>query len=119
MEYQVIFHYEGIPEALGDLCASIYVTMRNRACEISSEMLGKINEEWDKTGKPAAFGRYAEDVNPEYIQFIRDRMQPVIDKTVNKESGILRIVINDVGDFDGEIIGMKNSKIYVTLKPID
>ena len=49
----------------------IFMENYNPFTEVFNKEISKINEAWDETGKDASFGEYVEDINPEYIEFIR------------------------------------------------
>lgn len=114
MKFNVEVHYEGVPKfAIHPMLDSLYIEARNEAAVVFNEHISTVNDEWDETGKPASFGRHLEDVNPEYIAFIRERIQPEIDKVIDGSS--IGIRIGDTGDLEGYIRDFPKSKIYATL----
>lgn len=117
MKVGVTFHYENVPDILKGLVKSVFMATREVAARIFNARIGSINDEWDKTGKPASFGKYIEDVNPEYVEFIRERCQPAFDEALGPDP-IVRIIFDEYGDLCGTLPRFEGSKIWITLQPI-
>lgn len=114
--YKAIFHYKNIPEYMQKEVTKMFMKHRNEVVKIFSDHIDKINEKWTLTGKPWAFGDYVEDINPEYVDFIRSELKPYLD-AFNKKM-ILKYCIGDVGDIEGYLPWLKGSNIYITLKEV-
>lgn len=109
--YTVMYHFENVPEWMKPI-------IENEAARAVNGMYSEINSEWDKTGKPASFGDYFEDINPEYAAFINSRIQPILDKKVNKNL-IFRMVSGPYGDIEMTIRGLKKSRVWIDLKEVE
>ena len=90
--------------------------MKNRhvVVEIFNKYIDKVNKEWDLTGEPAALGEYIEDINPKYVKFVQNRIQPFID--VANKHFICKYKIDEYGDLVGYLPFIKNSKLIISLK---
>lgn len=116
--YRAEFHCENIPKFLEKKMTDLFVKNRSKAVAIFNRNIGAVNDAWDQVGEPAAFGNYAEDINPNYVQFIIDAIQPSIDE-LNKTLNVFNYYkINEVGDIVGYSPILKDSKIWVTLRPM-
>lgn len=117
--YRAKFSYDRVPVLIQRYAAYRFMKLRRLAVEPYNALISKVNGEWDKTGKPYAFGDYVEDINPEYVCFVQDHIQHVIDKDVNRESGLVKVFIDQYGDLCGRIDCIKGSKITLSLEPIN
>ena len=91
-----------ITEELKDRLTRIFMNNYNPFTEVFNKEIGKINEEWDETGKEASFGEYVEDFNPEYIEFIRANEKirsgfRYLNRQLNKELCPIFYFIDDDG----------------------
>lgn len=115
--YQVCPQFENIPSFMQGVMWNAFVDHRNEVVEVINELIDEVNKQWDLTGKPAAFGDYVEDVNPEYVEFMRTKIQPRID-VLNKSFKLCKYCIDDIGDIVEYIPWIPKSKIYFTLKGV-
>lgn len=98
----------------------VYLEHRSEICNIFNNKMPSINEEWDKTGKPCSFGKYIEDMNPEYSKFIKDRIVPEINefnKSLNNYP--IEYYLDDYCDIRGRIKKWPNITIGIWLKKKD
>lgn len=116
--FKVFYHFERVPRFMRDRMKKEYMKNRSEVVEIFNEHIDRVNEEWKSTGKPAAFGEYIEDINPEYSKFIFDRIQPYIN-VANELFPYCKYKIDKFGDIVGYIPFIKKSKIWITLKEIE
>lgn len=118
MMYKAYFHYENIPVQLQEAAKRAFLKARNVCASIFNEHIWEVNEKWDLTGKPAAFGRYLEDVNPEYVTMISGYFQPLFDAALAQPtSAPVRITFDKYGDMIGYVPEIAGSKIWVELEP--
>lgn len=106
-KYGVKFYHENIPEMMEELVDTLYAEFRNRAAKVFNAHISAVNEAWDKTGKSAGYN------NPEYMAFIRERIQPEIDKVVDIDG--IEIILGDHCDLEGHFTGIPGSKVYIRL----
>lgn len=116
--YTVMYHFENVPNCMIPIIKRIFVGRRNEAARAVRGMYSGINSEWDKTGKPTSFGPYLQDINPEYAAFINSRIQPILDKKVNKNR-LFRMVSSVYGDIEMTIRGLKKSRVWIDLKEVE
>lgn len=118
--YGINFHFESVPKMLQEKLSGIFMKYRNEVVEIFNRYIDKVNRDFDKTGKPCALGDFAEDLNPEYVEFINDRIQPHIDDFNDRYpfKYFMRFKLDECGDIVGYIPGIKDSKIWITLKEV-
>lgn len=83
-DYEVAKRLGLFDDGLEGRLTTIFMDHYNDAVDIFNSKIGDINEAWDKTGKEASFGDYAEDVNPEYVDFIRERIKDDLDELNNR-----------------------------------
>ncbi len=115
--YRIHPHFENIPSFMQNIMWNAYLKHREEAVNIYNELIDEVNKQWNLTGEPAAFGDYAEDVNPKYIKLLRDKIQPRIN-VLNKHLLLCKYCIDDIGDIVGYIPWICNSKIYLTLEHV-
>ncbi len=115
---KVTYHFENIPSFMQKVMETEFMKHRSEVVKVFNNRICEVNRKWDLTGKPAAFGDYAEDINPEYVLFIRKEIQPAID-VLNKHFPICKYCIDDVGDLVGYLPWVRKSKIYITLEKIE
>ena len=106
-KYKVEFCHENIPEMMEELVDTLYAEFRNRAAKVFNAHISAVNEAWSKTGKSAGYN------NPEYMAFIRDRIQPKIDEVVDIDG--LEINLGENCDLEGHFTDIPGSKVYVRL----
>lgn len=115
----VNYHYENVPMWIRPIIkGGIFMDRRHLAVKAIDGLYEKINKEWDKTGKPTSFGSYLEDINPEYEAFINEHVQPVLDEKLNR-GRVFRMISGKYGDLEMTIFGLKNSRIWIDLTPIN
>ena len=117
--FKVYYHYENIPEILRESMRVWFIYHRNEVVRIFNESIDGVNAEWKLSGEPYAYGEFLEDVNPNYIKLIQDKIQPLIDESVNQKNKIFKFKIDEYGDIISYIPYITNSKLYVSLKPIE
>lgn len=122
MEYCVYFkaeyRYTNIPKFLQELVARKYMENRCKVVELFNSKIDEVNEHYESTGKPFAFGEYEEDINPEYVACIRKYIQPLFDEA-NKHFYVCRYMLGEYGQIIGYVPFIRNSKIELFLKPLD
>lgn len=116
--YEVEFHYENIPRWLSKLVIDKFVQHRSEVVGIFNERINEANVSWKATEKPFAFGGYIEDINPEYVDHVKKRIQPAIN-AVNKRFYLCRYKLDQYGDIIGYVPFIPNSKVWITLKPLE
>lgn len=114
----VQFFHENIPTVAEKMVDTLFMRYRNEAVDIFNDYIEEVNNEWDKHGKPSMLGEHAEDINPEYVKLIVDRIQPIIDAKVNKSNRWVHIYISQYGDLEGRLNGNVNTRIWIRLKPM-
>lgn len=114
MNVNVQYHFEKVPFNRRALLQDEFMKNRNVVVRIFNAHIDEVNNEWDLTGKPATFGDYLEDINPEYVAFIKDRIQPFIDE-FNKSSEHCWYDIDEYGDIIGRLPFNEDSRIWITL----
>lgn len=118
MLFKVRFDCERIPKFMQGWATKQFMELRNKACDVFNEHISEVNEEWYRTGKKASFGPNIEDINPEYGQFIFDRIQPKLNYHVNRKSGPIGIFVGKDGDLYGTVKCIKGSKITLWMLPV-
>lgn len=116
--FTVTYHFENVPRFMQKIMQMEFMKHRNEIVGVFNDYIDEANKEWDLTGKPAAFGDYVEDINPEYVNCIKRRIQPKID-ALNKQFPICKYRIDEIGDIVGYLPWIKNSKIYFTMKKVE
>lgn len=114
---KVEYVYENVPSILRNIMANAYMRDRDKITAIFNERIDEVNSEWDLIGKPAAFGEYIEDMNPEYIQFVNERVQPYIDQA-NKSFKLCKFKLDEYCDIVGYIPEIEGSKLSIRISPI-
>lgn len=117
--FKVYYHYENIPEILRESMRVWFIYHRNEVVRIFNESIDGVNAEWKLSGEPYAYGEFLEDVNTNYIKLIQDKIQPLIDESVNQKNKIFKFKIDEYGDIISYIPYITDSKLYVSLKPIE
>lgn len=117
LSFEVFYHFENVPTFMQKIMQEEFMKHRNEVVDVFNERIDEVNDQWHQTGKPAAFGDYVEDINPEYAKFIKTEIQPSID-VLNKHFQICKYRIDEIGDIVGYLPWVKNSKIYITIKEI-
>lgn len=116
--FTVTYHFENVPRFMQKIMQMEFMKHRNEIVDVFNDCIDEVNEKWSLTGKPAAFGDYEEDINPEYVSYIRRHIQPKID-TLNKRFPICKYRIDEIGNIVGYLPWIKNSKIYFTMKEVE
>ena len=118
--YTINYHFNSIPKVLQKILGGLFVKYRDEVVDIFNRHIDEVNREFDKTGKPCALGDFAEDLNPEYVQFINEKIQPHIDNFNNKFEfkHLMKFKLDECCDIVGYIPGIKDSKIWITLKEV-
>lgn len=116
----VQFHFTNIPVFLQEIVKNNFMKHRSEAVEIFNSLIERINKEWDRTGKSALINDNIDSMNPEYAKFVKDRIQPSLDE-LNKKLVICRYLVDEENycDLVGYVPGIKNSKIYITIKEVE
>ena len=114
---EVKYIYENVPSFLRGIMANAYMRDRDMITDIFNEHILEVNSEWDLTGKSAAFGDFIEDMNPEYVQFVNDRIQPYIDQA-NKRFKLCKFKLDEHCDIVGYLPHIEGSKLSIELRPI-
>ena len=112
---KVHFHYERIPKIMQNHVGKAFMENRSEVVQIFNELIDAVNKEWDITGKPCAFGEYLQDINPEYANFIRKKIQPSID-SINKRFILCRYKIDKYGALVGYVPFIRRSRIWIGLE---
>ncbi len=111
--FKVKYHYENVPKILRTKIPKIYFKGRNEVAHIFNDVICEVNDLWDKTGKPAAFGDCIEDINPEYTKFVNDAINPIIARKVNRKRWFLKFRLGEYSDVEAYIPFIKGSRIWV------
>lgn len=114
---EVQYHYENVPSYLKGIMANAYMRDRDTIVNIFNEHISEVNSAWDSTGKPCAFGEYIEDINPEYVKFVNDRIQPYIDRA-NSAFHLCKFKLDEHCDIVGYIPQIEGSKLSISLRPL-
>ncbi len=114
---EVKYIYENVPSILRNVMANDYMRDRDKIVEIFNEHIDEVNSEWNLTGKPAAFGEFIEDMNPEYTQFVNERIQPYIDRA-NENFKLCNFKLDDHCDIVGYIPAIEGSKLSIRIRSI-
>ena len=112
----VNFHLENMPEisdTFRNIIISEFVSCREEFVKVFNVKIGEVNDIWDRTGKPATFGEYLEDINPEYIELIRKYFTDDLNR-INKKH-FIKCYISKYGDVEGNLPPFGDSRIYATL----
>lgn len=116
--FTVNYHYENIPLFLRKSMCEWFMKNRNEVVAIFNKYIDSVNKEWKLTGEAYAFSDYIEDINPEYVKLIQNRIQPRID-LLNTKFTFFKYKIDEYGDIAAYIPFIKKSKLWVTLKTIE
>lgn len=116
--FKPCYHYKNIPYIMRKKMREWFMNNLNAVVDIFNESIDEVNNEWNLTGKPAAFGDCLEDINPEYTDFIKSRIQPKID-VYNRNFIMFRYEIDEYGDIVATIPFIRNSRLWTTLKEIE
>ncbi len=114
---EVDFCYENIPNILSNLVYKAFMNHRNEVVQVFNDHIDEVNKIWDCTGKQCSFGDYAEDINPEYVKFIYDNIQPSID-SINKRFWLCRYRIDEIGNLIGYVPFIKKSKMWLEITKV-
>lgn len=114
----VQYHFEHVPRFMRKFVQKEFMKNRNEVVDIFNDHIDEVNKLWDLTGKPAAFSDHVKDINPEYVDHIKNYIQPAID-AVNKKFPICKYRIDDIGNIVGYIPIIRKSKIFFTIKEIE
>lgn len=114
--FKVFYHYNNIPKILRKPMTNWFMGHHNAVAKIFNEAIDGVNKEWRKTGEPFSFGEYLEDVNPAYVKYIQNAIQPIIDDAINQKSMVFKFKIDEYGDIVGYIPFINNSKLFISLK---
>lgn len=114
----VNYNYENVPKFLRKPMRKWFMKNRHEVVDIFNRYIDSVNKEWDLTGKPAAFGDYPEDINPEYVKLIHDRIQPRID-LINNKFIVFKYKIGEYGNIIACVPFIKDSKLWITLNMIE
>lgn len=117
--FKVYYHYENIPAFLRKSMRSWFMCHRNEVVRIFNENIDEINSEWKLSGEPYSYGEFLEDVNPEYVKLVQDKIQPLIDGSINQKHEIFKFKIDEYGDIVCYIPYITNSKLYISFKPVE
>lgn len=117
--FKVYYHYENIPVILRESMRIWFIYHRNEVVEIFNKNIDGVNSEWKLSGEPYAYGEFLEDVNPAYIKLMQNKIQPLIDESVNRKHAIFKFKIDDYGDIVGYIPFITNSKLYISFKQVE
>ena len=117
--FTVCYHYENIPDLLKKTMSTWFMNHRTEVVKIFNENIDEVNSEWKLSGEPYSYGEFLEDVNPAYVKLIQDKIQPLIDDSINRKSPIFKFRIDEYGDIIGCIPFIEGSKLYVELKPVE
>lgn len=117
--YKMYFHMENVPKLFQEGAKKEFLKARNACAPIFNDMIGDVNKEWDLTGKPASFGSHYEDINPEYVEFISERIQPHFDEAARRLWLRVWITFDKYGDLIGYMPQVRDSKIWVDFKPYE
>ena len=125
--YTIEWHYDGIENykmlnrvMFKSRLQELFVEGYNECCHLFNEHIDNINKEWDKLDKPCAFGEYIEDINPEYVNFIRERLHQRfinlnVDQMINHNSP-LEFYIDDHGGISARLRAFPDVKMYFTMR---
>lgn len=114
--YKVCYHYENIPHFLQKSMSEWFINNRSKVVEIFNGYIDGVNSEWELSGEPYSCGEFSEDINPAYVEFIQNKIQPLIDYYINRKMRIFKFKLDEYANIVGYIPFIKNSKIYITLK---
>lgn len=117
--YKMYFHMENVPKLFQEGAKKEFLKARNVCAPIFNDMIGDVNKEWGRTGKPATFGPNYEDINPEYVEFISERIQPRFDEVAQRLWLRVWITFDKYGDLIGYMPQVRDSKIWVDFKPCE
>lgn len=117
--FKCYYHYENIPKFLRKSMRNWFMSHRSEVVKIYNESIDGVNSEWELSGEPYSYGEFLEDVNPAYIKLMQNTMQPLIDGYVNQKMTIFKFKIDEYGDIVGYIPFINNSKMYISLEPVE
>lgn len=118
MYCEVIYHYENVPNFIQTLAKEEFMRHRSEVVAVFNEHIDKVNAEWELTGEPCSFGKFVEDINPKYADFIQQQIQPYID-VLNKKFPLCKYRIDERAVLVGYLPFVKNSKLWITLEMIE
>lgn len=114
--YNAYFHFENVPKWIRPTVRGMYWEARNICAKIFNDRIDEINQQFEQTGEPFAFGPYLEDMNPKYGDLISKTLKPEFDYALTHRGSLIRIRL-EYGDMIGYIPALKGSKIWVDFKP--
>lgn len=116
MRFKARFYFENIPYTMRNVAKREFIRVRDEAATIFNDCIDEVNSEYDLTGKKAYLGEDPTgDFNPEYVQFIINRIQPKIDALVNSKEAFCEVYIGENGDLYGRVKKIEGSKITLRL----
>ena len=117
--FKAYCHYENIPKFLRKSMRNWFINHRSEVVKIFNESIDGVNSEWELSGEPYSYGEFLEDVNPAYIKLIQNKIQPLIDDSINQKMTIFKFKIDEYGDIVGYMPLINNSKMYVFFKQVE
>ena len=117
VETELEFHFENVPRGIRQWMMDEFVKYRNEVTKVFNGLIDVVNNEWEQTGKPTMLVEGScdlNDVNPEYHELIRARIQPHIDE-INKHVPYCKYRLDEYGSITGYLPFIKNSKISMTI----
>lgn len=92
----------------------------NDVVKIFNDNVDLANYTWSQTGKQTAFGKYIEDINPEYVECLRQSMKTAFDlyNATSKVNSVIRYEIDDYGCIRAYMTKHPDVKIWFDMTPV-
>lgn len=112
-------YYTGMKKPLAEVIfRSVFLNSYNDVANIVNKHLDYANATWDKTGKPTSFGSYVEDINPEYVEHIRQIVKPDLDMYNHKLQGVVQFELDEYSNIRAYDVKHPDVKIWFDMTPI-
>lgn len=126
---EVCYHFDNLEdypilnnEEFKEDASNVYMDYRNIFADIFNAKIDGINKAWDKLGLPSSFGDYAEDINPEYVKFIREKLDDEFkeanDRIYEEDGCPMEFYLDDYSDIRGRIRGIDKLSIWISIRPV-
>lgn len=124
--YKAHVHIENIEkydtlnnDTFKDAVKGVFLAYRNTYADLFNSKIEEINKAWDKVGEPASYGDYIEDINPNYVNIMVEKVQPLFDEMNEKLRLPILFYVNEYGDIGARLNIIKDVTMYMTLEEVN
>lgn len=123
--FNVNMHYDNIEKYYSDTEKSLVeIAFKNAFMDYYNDLVDIVNKDldyanvtWDETRKLASFGPYAEDINPEYVQHIKQVIKPNLD-AYNLNVPVIQYELDEYGNIRAYDMKHPDVKIWFDMTPV-